>query len=581
MTAYSSDTQPEQLAFQTITSLFRGIAPILGIAFSLLNGSMLDARPEIRPVSHLVINNATYLDLEGENQDAVVNLSVTNGVLDNVSKDPIPQTETTTVLDAEEGYIFGNLTLGTRPSLFILKEDPREDFEVLLDTRVYAVFALNRGIIAKNELRVSDQEVSREIEEEKSKLTRTNWFAYNPPPITLDVGYKTGEKWNNWEGKYISGLFTGALVVDRQYWLKQDEENEMQVGDLTDFEGGEIRGLYAGVVGTVNFETPWIFTLFGATNSMAKGFDSDRDDDFTFVDYRLDIPVRFGNRIALGKQKEPVSMERVTGGAYLPFTEKSARIDSLTISRNIGVTWSGNWFEEDRASWVIGIFNDWLEEGVPIDENDTSITTRITAIPFISDDEHNLIHVGIGYRYSNAKSGARFFAEPEFNNSPVFVDTAENGIGVIEAESLQSLNLELAAQKGPVTLRAEYLINNADSLDYGNLEFTGFTLTGSWAITGEARPYNRTSGTFSAHPVARGAYQGGWGTWELAARYTNLDLTDRPVEGGEMDIYSLGLNWWLQSNFGVQVFFRDIRLNRFGLEGHSQGLTTRLILFLD
>ena len=43
-------------------------------------------------------------------------------------------------------------------------------------------------------------------------------------------------------------------------------------------------------------------------------------------------------------------------------------------------------------------------------------------------------------------------------------------------------------------------------------------------------------------PVAKSVYQGGWGTWELAARYSSLDLTDGPVDGGDLDVYTLGLN---------------------------------------
>ena len=36
-------------------------------------------------------------------------------------------------------------------------------------------------------------------------------------------------------------------------------------------------------------------------------------------------------------------------------------------------------------------------------------------------------------------------------------------------------------------------------------------------------------------------------TYDLEAgfRYSSLDLSDGDVDGGEMDTYSLGLNWWL------------------------------------
>jgi len=37
---------------------------------------------------------------------------------------------------------------------------------------------------------------------------------------------------------------------------------------------------------------------------------------------------------------------------------------------------------------------------------------------------------------------------------------------------------------------------------------------------------------------------GGWGAWEVALRYSNLDLNDEAVQGGEIDDLSFALNWY-------------------------------------
>jgi phosphate-selective porin OprO/OprP len=68
---------------------------------------------------------------------------------------------------------------------------------------------------------------------------------------------------------------------------------------------------------------------------------------------------------------------------------------------------------------------------------------------------------------------------------------------------------------------------------------------------------------------------------ELAARYSRLDLTDGTVEGGELDILSLGVNWWLTPISQFSVDYRDISLDRFGIVGHSSGFNARLLLMLD
>ena len=72
------------------------------------------------------------------------------------------------------------------------------------------------------------------------------------------------------------------MVLDRQYWTSQDGSSEAQVGDLGAFDGGEIRGLRVGVIGTLNFERPWVYTIFGATHAFDKGFETENLDEFTF-----------------------------------------------------------------------------------------------------------------------------------------------------------------------------------------------------------------------------------------------------------------------------------------------------------
>ena len=73
---------------------------------------------------------------------------------------------------------------------------------------------------------------------------------------------------------------------------------------------------------------------------------------------------------------------------------------------------------------------------------------------------------------------------------------------------------------------------------------------------------------------------GGLGSWELSVRWSSLDANDSAIEGGAVEVYSLGLNWWLTSRFVFSVNYRRIELARFGSEGISHGLMSRIVLSL-
>jgi phosphate-selective porin OprO/OprP len=400
-------------------------------------------------------------------------------------------------------------------------------------------------------------------------------LAYNPPPFAVPLDYFDSRKWNKFQTKPVSGLFNGALALDRLGWLTQDDASETQVGDLTEFEGGEIRALRFGVVGTFNFKRPWVYTVYVATNAFDKGFDTDTTAKFAWYDYRLDIPLPVKLSLSIGKQKEPISLERLTPLTFLPWQERTSPADAFLPARNHGVVLNGMALR-GRSTWAVGVFNNWIDSGASIDDTTTLLVGRMTGVPLQSEDESNLLHLGLGLRRSNATQAPRARAEAEFNQSPVFVDT-----GPIPADDALTYDLEDYWRGGPYLLGFEYIGSDVGATDSGDLRFHGWHISGSWAITGEMRPYRRRSGIFDPLPVARPVNQGGWGAVEAAFRYSSLDLSDKDVDGGEMDTWSIGLNWWLTRSAQFSVNYRYILLDRFGVDGNSSGINVRLTLILD
>ena len=541
----------------------------------LLPSILLFAACAVTPVAiaadseRIIVTNARLVGRDAAAQDAAVNVLIIDGRLAVVTKDQLVIQPGDTAVDSNGGFLFGQLALGSRPSFVILDQDPREDVDVLLDTKTYARFAVREGVIVKNELPAMAVP-SAELEP-KPRL----WRAYTPPPIAVPIRYYDSRKWNKFETKPVSGLLIGALMLDRQFWLSQDSSSESQVGDLSDFEGGEIRALRFGVVGTLNFKRPWRYTVFAATHTFDKGFDVNRNDEFTWFDYRLDIPLSANLMLSVGKQKEPISMERLASLAHLPMQERSAIADAVMPARNHGITLSGT-AASDNVSWAFGAFNNWVDSGESFSDTSSVLVGRGTWAPAFLQSDSNLLHVGLGLRRSDAKQPLRARSEPEFDNAPLYVDT-----GPLSADDQMTYNLEAYWRNGPYMLGFEYIGTDVNSPQSGNPFFSGYHLTGSWAVTGEMRGYRKRSGTFDPLPVARPVNQGGWGAVELAFRYSNTDLTDGAVDGGDMDIYSLGVNWWFTRSAHLALNYRYINLDRFGTQGDSSGLNARILLMLD
>jgi phosphate-selective porin OprO and OprP len=97
-----------------------------------------------------------------------------------------------------------------------------------------------------------------------------------------------------------------------------------------------------------------------------------------------------------------------------------------------------------------------------------------------------------------------------------------------------------------------------------NLDFSGGYAEAAWSLTGETHPYNPATAAYGSlipdHPVLLfGGEGGGYGAWELAARYSYINLNDlftpgiptalsNGVAGGAQTVYTVGLNWYVNRN---------------------------------
>lgn len=518
---------------------------------------------------NLLIRNVKLLTTSNEEEFEVVDLIIAKGKLDQVSRDPLKPNDNMAVLDARKGILVGRLAINKPPSFIILKKDPRLYFNIWFNMEQNIIFAIDGKDLHRNRLWRGN------LKPDAKDHKIVNVFTYTPPPFSLPIEY--GEvRWNHWDTPKFSGLFTAIIGLDRQFWFSQNSASENVIGKLKEQGGGTIRGFRFGSVGQfVLFNNPWSYTFFVASTAFDKGFNDSSDDALVFFDYRLDIPISDNLLLTIGKQKEPFSLERLAPSHLAAQQERTAASDAFLRARNIGVQLSGN-FLNDRGTWAGGVFNPWIENDGGISQNATTLVGRVTALPFISSDEDQVVHIGLGGRFSQGFKEIRFKNTPEFFNSPDFIDT-----DLIDADRFSLLNFETSYRNGPLWVSSEFSPGYIKSANE-NLRFQGFYIQMAYILTGETRGYRKKTGVFDAVPVAQSVKQGGIGAIEISTRFSNSNFNDGGVVGGNMNIYSLGANWWLTPVFGINFNFRVISVNR--LLGHKEwasGLNARLVLILQ
>jgi phosphate-selective porin OprO/OprP len=136
-------------------------------------------------------------------------------------------------------------------------------------------------------------------------------------------------------------------------------------------------------------------------------------------------------------------------------------------------------------------------------------------------------------------------------NVPLFVDT-----GMILADNYELLGAEWALVYGPLYIQSEYIAVPVNQLTGPDLYFDAAYVNVSYFLTGENRTYNKLRGiidrvfpfeNFFRVRADDDCVVTGTGAWEIAARYSYIDLDDANIQGGRLHNYTIGLNWYLNA----------------------------------
>lgn len=257
--------------------------------------------------------------------------------------------------------------------------------------------------------------------------------------------------------------------------------------------------------------------------------------------------------VRVGQFKEPFFLNEQTSSNYITFMERALPNAFLPEFRNVGVM-AMNTAAEQRFLWQAGVFratDDFGDAFSTFSDTDWDAALRLSGLPLWSEDGGRFLHLGAAYIHRFRGEEARFQQRPESHLAGRFVDTMS-----LDASDVDIVGAELAWVNGPLSIQSEYthaFVNGDGGQE--NVDFWGAYGQVSYFLTGEHRPYELGSGKFGRiKPRANfDPARGHWGAFELAARFSYLDLDDRSVRGGELWDVTAGLNWYLFPNARIML----------------------------
>ena len=307
-------------------------------------------------------------------------------------------------------------------------------------------------------------------------------------------------------------------------------------------------------------------------------------------------------KVRAGKQKSIVGLERLQGGGDIKFIERSYVTNAILPNRDLGVTVSGDVLN-NKLNYGVGIVNGVADGGnisTGTEYNgEREYTARIFTTPFIDSDS---ALAGLGFGLGGTWTD--FTGERNLNYTDTSAaDATRNGLPSYVTDGQQTFfryssaavadgkRIRFSPQAnyyyGPFGLITEYARVKQDvSLTGGgspagggaggsNTSFTPGTkksldhdawqVAVSYLLTGEDASFKgvKPKTDFDLD-------KGGWGAWELVARYSEINLDDDTFKnpagnaftGAYADLstsaksaksWTAGVNWYLNTNAKIAL----------------------------
>jgi phosphate-selective porin OprO and OprP len=347
----------------------------------------------------------------------------------------------------------------------------------------------------------------------------------------------------------------GELQTDVALF-NQDALNRATVGDALD--GVDFRRARLAAVGQTTE-----FTDFRLEVDFAL---PDRPAILDVYLSQYQLPV-LGN-IRVGHFFEPFGMSRIIDNRFDIFMERPL-LTVFAPARRMGFM-SFGMADDGSATWAASLYtsDDNFSGGNLTDVGGWAGAGRVTWLPYYDETSggRHYLHLGGAYSLSGVTNHQlQFSTAPELqlvegnNFEPIFLNT-----GIISARQYQLIGTEFIWTEGPWSMQSEYVWVPIDTIGGPTATLQGAYVMGSYFLTGEHRPYDRTTGNLTRvipyedffRVRGRQHLSGGKGAWQLAGRWSYLNFNGGDIRAGVLNDLTFGVNWYW--NPFVRVYFNYV-----------------------
>ncbi len=494
------------------------------------------------------------------------------------------------------------------------------------DARIQAlesqIQALSKQI---QDLKDSNQQQQDAVKLQQAEVQKQQTEAKKQQSSTAKPGIANGRLSITSADGNFSAAIRALLQVDGAYYMQQGSAMSLPPAYGPDLSSGtNLRRVFLGLQGKMFGDWSYYFLYdFGGPSTETQGHIL-----YAYLQYDGLAPWAF----RVGAYAPPLNIEDSTASADLMFFERNS---PSNLQRNIAGSEGRNaisvLYTGERLFGAVSLSGDKISDGakalapagataVANYDEQLAVLGRLSYLPVSTDDTHWIVGVNGLHVFKLPdlvrNGGATLATTPNTSAMSNYtlgdipeISVDSNGVqlvntGALAASHVTSWGLETAANYQNFYGQAGYygyyvhrtpIAYNvysapgvfAPSIQHpGNNSFSGWYVQGSWIMTGESRVYNPATGSFGAPKVAKpfSLKDGGWGAFELVARFSDLDLNSNAndtsrvttdwtntarsytffntVRGGEQKIFTAGVNWYLNTVIRASLDYQYIDVSR-------------------